>query len=150
MPIDNNIRNLLGASAEFKALRDKTQRLRALQQVYIETAPVEVATASRVGYIRADTLYVFADNSAVAAKLRQLLPRVLPKLRKLEPQVTGIQIHVQAGKNATKPITYAKKESLSIDNVELFEILAKSVLDPDLKSALFNFANHNRKIGRKP
>ncbi len=143
----SNIRGLIGASSEFKALRDKTQRLQALQQAYAGSTPVEhaeLAQASRVGYIRAGTLYVFADNSAVAAKLRQLLPRILPGVRKLESQVTGIQILVQAAKQESAQTTHAKKTALSPDNIELIEILAKSVPDPNLKSALTNFAKRSR------
>jgi len=140
-----NIRSLLGASNELKALRDKTQRLRALQQAYVGSTPAELAEASRVGYVRASTLWVFADNSAVAAKLRQLLPRVLPVIQKLEPEITGIQIQVQAEKGEISPAHHAKKEMLSLDNIELIEILAKSVPDPDLKSALADFAARNRK-----
>ena len=140
-----NIRSLLGASSDFKALRDKTQRLQALQQAYATSTPVELAEASRVGYVRANTLYIFASNSAVAAKLRQLLPRVLPVIRKLEPEVTGIQITVQAAMGEPMPTSHAKKSSLSLDNIELLEILAKSVPDAHLKSALTNFAARNRK-----
>jgi hypothetical protein len=140
-----NIRSLLGASNEFKALRDKTQHLRALQQAYVGSTPAELAEASRVGYVRASTLWIFADNSAVASKLRQMLPRVLPVIQKLEPEITGIQIQVQAEKGEISPSHHAKKETLSLDNIELIEILAKSVPDPDLKSALTQFAARNRK-----
>jgi len=140
-----NIRSLLGASNEFKALRDKTQRLRALQQAYVGSTPVELAEASRVGYVRASTLWIFTDNSAVAAKLRQMLPRVLPVIQKLEPEITGIQIQVQAEKGEISPVHHAKKAMLSLDNIELIEILAKSVPDPDLKSALTQLAARNRK-----
>ena len=144
MPV-TNIRGLLGSSAEFKALRDKTQRLLLLQQAYAGSAPVELAKASRVGYIRAGTLYILADNAAVASKLRQLLPRILPEVRKLEAQVTRIQIHVQAGKGELAPASQRVKKPLSIENIELFETLARSVLDPELKSVLTDFAKHRRK-----
>ena len=140
-----NIRRLLGASSEFKALRDKTQHLQTLQQVYAGSAPVELAKASRVGYLRAGTLYILADNAAVASKLRQLLPRILPEVRKLEAQVTRIQIQVQAGKGESAPPVHVKKETLSIDNIELFESLARAVENPSLKSALTEFAQHRRK-----
>ena len=142
----HNIRSLLGDSAQFETLLDNMRRLQALQQAYVGSIPVELATASRVGYIRANTLYVIADNSAVAAKLRQLAPRAVPVVQKLRPEITGIQILTQAKKDSGIPPAHAKKEPLSIDNIELFEILAKSVTDPQLKSALTRFAQRAQRL----
>lgn len=146
MPVQD-IRKLLGACRELQALRHTTQRLEALQRAYIHFAPGELASASRVGYYRAATLYVIADNTAVAAKLRHMLPRLLPVVRKLEPQVTGIRIEVQVKKPSPQRTAQTKKPSLTIDNIEQFETLSQRVPDPALKSALASFARKRKTPG---
>jgi hypothetical protein len=140
MPL-RDIRNLLGASSELAALREKTQRLLALQRAYVDCTPVELADitkASRVGYLKAGTLYLLADNAAVAAKLRQLLPRLLPIFRKLEGEITGIHVDVQPKSPPISSATSMKKDGLPIDYIEQLELSAKSIANPSLKSAVTN------------
>jgi hypothetical protein len=147
MPI-RDIRNLLGASSELAALRDKTQRLLALQRAYVDCTPGELADlakASRVGYLKAGTLYLLADNTSVAAKLRQLLPRLLPVFRKLEAEVTGIRVDVQPKSPPILPSASLKKDGLSIDYIKQFEESAKTITNPDLKLAVTNLLRNRAK-----
>ena len=147
MPL-RDIRNLLGASGELAALRDKTQRLLALQRAYVDCAPVELAKltkASRVGYLKAGTLYLLADNTTVAAKLRQLLPRLLPIFRKLEAEVTGIRVDVQPKSPLNPPPKRLKKVYLSVDYIDKFEDVSKTIVNPDLKLAVINLVRHRAK-----
>ena len=126
MPL-RDIRHLIGASAELEAVRKKAQRQATLQKAYVDYTPVELAEltrASRVGYIKAGTLYLLADHAAAAAKLRQLLPRLLPQFSKLEPEVTGIKVAVQVGDAARLLRTNIKKKSLPIDSIQYFEKLS--------------------------
>lgn len=138
MPI-LNIRKLLTDSAELSALHKNTRRLLMLQKAYVDFTPVELASASRVGYRRADTLYLLADNAAVAAKLKQLLPRLLPKFQKLEPQVTVIRVELQVKTRGGAPAGRSRDAALSLENIKHFEDLAKQVSDPRLRSALAGF-----------
>jgi hypothetical protein len=147
MPL-RDIRNLLGASSELAALREKTQRLQALQRAYVDSTPVELAEltkASRVGYLKAGTLYLLADNATVAAKLRQLLPRLLPLFRKLEAEVTGIRVDVQPKSPAVLPSVEAKSDRLPIDYIEQLDKAAKTITSPDLKLAVTNLLRHRTK-----
>ena len=147
MPL-RDIRNLLGASSELAALREKTQRLLALQRAYIDCTPVELAEitkASRVGYLKAGTLYLLADNAAIAAKLRQLLPRLLPVFRKLEAEVTGIRVDVQPKSPPTGPSASSNKNELPIDYIKQFEEAAKTISNPDLKLAVTNLMRNRLK-----
>ncbi|MEQ1773250.1 MAG: DciA family protein [Burkholderiales bacterium] len=149
MPL-RDIRNLLGASSELAALREKTQRLLALQRAYVDCTPVELADlikASRVGYLKAGTLYLLADSATVAAKLRQLLPRLLPVFRKLEAEVTGIHVDVQPKSPANSPATSLKEDELPIDYIEQLDGIAKTISNPDLKLAVTNLM---RNRVRKP
>ena len=140
MPL-RDIRNLLGASNELAALRKKTQRLLALQRAYVDCTPVEHAEltkASRVGYLKAGTLYLLADNATVAAKLRQLLPRLLPLFQKLETEVTGIHVDVQPKSLPISPAETLKEGVLPIDYIEQLESATKTISSPDLKLAVTN------------
>lgn len=147
MPL-RDIRNLLSASGELAALRDKTQRLVALQRAYVDCTPVELAEliqASRVGYFQAGTLYLLADNTSVAAKLRQLLPRLLPLFQKLEPQVTGIRVDVQPKSPAAASSTRTKKGTLPVDYIEKYNVIAEKIVDPNLKLAVTNLMRNRAK-----
>ncbi len=152
MPL-HDIRHLIGASSELDAVRKKAQRQAILQQAYMDYfgyAPVEFASlskASRVGYIKAGTLYLLADQAAVAAKLRQLLPRLLPLFSKLEAEVTVIKVELQVNFPQQKPVARVKKNMLTIDSIEQFSKLSKAVRDPSLKLALTNLVNNRTKSG---
>ena len=147
MPL-RDIRKLIGASAELAAVRKQAQRRAALQQALVESTPVELADlikASRVGYIKAGTLYLMADHAAAAAKLRQLLPRLLPVFRKLEREITAIRVEVQVTGLASSVVRKPQKKSLPIDSIDKFESLADVVRDPALKSAITNLVLKRRR-----
>jgi hypothetical protein len=140
MPL-RDIRQLIGASAELDSVRKNAQRLTALQKAFVDYTPVELAEltkASRVGYIKAGTLYLWADHAAVAAKLRQLLPRLLPRFSKLDAEVTGIKVVVQVKSSPQNPQRNVQKNQLPIDSVQHFERLSHTVKDPALRSAIAN------------
>ncbi len=147
MPL-RDIRQLIGASNELDTVRKKTQRQAVLQQAYVDHTPVELAyltKASRVGYIKAGTLYLLTDQAAIAAKLRQLLPRLLPILSKLDGEVTGIKVELQVNSLQMNPPPRLKKNILPVDYIEQFEKLSKTVRDPSLKLALTNLVNKRSK-----
>ena len=129
MPL-RDIRQLIGTSSELEAVRKNAQRQAALQQAYVDYTPVELAyltKASRVGYIKAGTLYLLTDQVAVAAKLRQLLPRLLPILSKLDAEVTGIKVELQVNSPRQKLRDKVKKSTLSVDSIEKFRNLSQIV-----------------------
>ena len=130
------IGDLLTATEELKALSALTRRLRDLQTLYFRSAPRELAGSSRVKSYRAGTLYVAANNAAVAAKLKQLAPTVLASLRKTEAEITGIRIEVQVSGARSEGRERPRKKLLTPDAVQEFHALANRVSDGSLKSAL--------------
>ena len=145
MPL-HTIGKLLGATDELKALQARTRQLLELQTLYLGSAPRELATSSRVKGYRAGTLFVSTDNAAVAAKLKQLAPRILASVQKFETQVTSIRIEVQV--TGLQRTYKSMKTSLTHEAIEEFDALSKRVTDPDLKSALANLVNHHAKAPR--
>jgi hypothetical protein len=143
MPL-NTLGTLLGATEELRALQARVRRLRQLQTLYFMAAPRELASSSRVKSYRAGTLFVGADNAAVAAKLKQLAPRLLASLRRMESEITKIRIEVQVSGRAPERAYVSRKSSLSPDTATKFHALAAQVSDPGLKSALERFARRHR------
>lgn len=140
MPL-RDIRQLIVATSELEAIRKNARKHAALQQAFVDYTPAEHAyltQSSRVGYIKAGTLYLFADHAAVAAKLRQLLPRLLPIFSKLEAQVTGIKVELQVNSPQPKAANRIKKNLLTVDCIEQFNDLSQTVRDPELKVAITN------------
>lgn len=147
MPL-RDIRKLISASSELEAVRNQARRQAVLQQAYIDYTPVEFAyltKASRVGYIKAGTLYLLTEQATVAAKLRQLLPRLLPIFRNLDAEVTGIKVVLQVNYPQQNCVDRAKKTSLSVDSIYKFKVLSKKIRDPDLKLAITNLVNSRTK-----
>jgi hypothetical protein len=137
---------LLG-TADFKPLVEKARRLNELQEWYAGCAPPQLAPASRVTAYRSGTLFLTADNAAVATKLRQLAPRLLKKLNEQEPQVTAIRIQVQPT-NPPRPEHLPHPHGLPADALRHFQTLASHVANPPLKRALDNLVRHHRRRRR--
>jgi hypothetical protein len=91
---------LLNSLNDFEAISMRVKRTAALQRAYLEAAPGEVTRSSRVGAETQGTLVLLADNGAVAARLRQLTPRLLAVIRRRWPEVTSIRIEVQVVRNS--------------------------------------------------
>jgi hypothetical protein len=144
MPL-HTIGKLLSATDELKALQARTRQLLELQTLYLGSAPRELASSSRVKGYRAGTLFVSADNAAIAAKLKQLAQRLLASVQKFEMQVTSIRIEVQV--TGSQRTYKSIKTSLTPEAVEEFDALSKRVTNLDLKSALSNLVNRHSKPG---
>ena len=126
---------LLGAG-ELQALSRKARRLMELQQVFLDSAPPSLSRASRVKDYRMGTLFLSAENAAVAMKLRQLAPSLLLKIRKREAEITGIKIAVQVKEVTDPPQSKPEKRGLSAENVGVFRKLSDALPQSELKSAL--------------
>lgn len=145
MPL-HTIGKLLGATDELKALSAGMRRLRELQTLYAGSAPRELAQASRVKNLKAGTLFVSADNAAVAAKLKQLAPTLLALIRKTESEITGLRIEVQVSGAARARVPESQKKPLGPDAIQKFDELANRVENDGLKTALANLVRrHKRK-----
>ena len=133
-------------STGLSTLTRTMQQLATLQQLYVACTPAELALVSRVVNNRNGELVITADNSAIAAKLRQLAPRLLKNLQKQSGEVTGIRIEVQVTNTAAPELgTQSRKTTLPIDLIEDFENLARRVKDPGLRAALTRFTAKRHK-----
>jgi hypothetical protein len=110
MPV-RKISEILGAENALGNLAAASRRVEQLQRIYVEAVPADLSRASRVGWARAGVVSVIANNGAVAAKLRQLKPRILAGFMRHGLEFNSMRIEVQVdagvaerGARAPKPL----------------------------------------------
>jgi len=130
------IGDVIANSGNLTALARHARRLIDLQQLLLEATPSELAAASRVTDLKAGTLVVLADNAAVAAKLRQLAPRLLKHVQKQQLEVTGIRVDVQVKTHKIKAEDEVTKRPLPPEAIQELEGLAETLAPSPLKNAL--------------
>jgi hypothetical protein len=130
---------VLQASNGLRVLAHETQRLADLTLIASRVLPGTIASAVRAGYFRAGALFLLAENAAVAAKIKQLAPRLLASYRRSGWQVTEIRVGVQVdGTEARSP---SRKPSLSTRAAKDLRQLASTISDPALRRALDRLAS---------
>lgn len=135
MPVQK-IGDVIARSGDLKALARHARRLSDLQQLLLEATPPELAAATRVTDLKAGTLMVLADNPAVAAKLRQLAPRLLKHVQKQQAEITGIRVGVQVKTHKIKAEDEVTRRPLPPEAIKDLEGLAEALPPSFLKSAL--------------
>ncbi|HSF22274.1 MAG TPA: DciA family protein [Burkholderiales bacterium] len=135
MPVQK-IGDVIARSGGLEALARHARRLSDLQMLLLEATPSELAAATRVTDLKAGTLVVLADNPAVAAKLRQLAPRLLKHVQKQQPQITGIRVGVQVKTHKINAEHEVTKRPLPPEAIKDLGELAEALPPSSLKSAL--------------
>lgn len=120
-------------------LRDLNREIRkqlALQTVLVEILPAELRQS--VTAVASDTgeLVLLADNGTVAAKLRQLAPRILNHFRQRGTEANGIRVQTQVSIRH-KPLPQ-KQISLGKNARQALLQLSSSLKDSPLKAAIEN------------
>ena len=90
----------LRLAPEHQRLFSYTEKLTAMQQVFMKIAPPQLAQHCALGALVQGDLTIYARSGAIAAKLRQMLPSLLLKFRARGYEVTAIRIAVQANYNS--------------------------------------------------
>ncbi|HKA39724.1 MAG TPA: DUF721 domain-containing protein [Burkholderiales bacterium] len=142
------IDELLARSGELRALSIQARRLAELQQVLHEAVPSSLVHSARVSTFRAGRLVVLADNAAVAAKLKQLAPRLLRHLQERGNQVTGIQVDVQVAAPQRASNTASSERDLSLTALRSLEGLAGTMKESPLKGALDRMVQRRKRATR--
>lgn len=136
--VTQRLGSYFGGSLELRQLSARAGKLLALQRLYEQVAPPSLGRSSRVLQLEQKTLLLAADNSAIAAKLRQLVPTLIQQLRDKGCEVTGIQVRVQVivptAKRRRTPAILGPKGRQQL--TELSEELADSPLKRALQRLL--------------
>ena len=131
--------DILGATDELGSIAVASRRVAQMQRVYLEAVPRDLSNSSRIGWARGAVLTVCADNGAVAAKLRQLGPRILNRLRQSGFEFNAMRIDVQVG-NSARSTLYSPHKSLSKNALSAIENTLTRIEDSPLKNALTRLA----------
>lgn len=134
----------IGTAPALNKLAGEVRRLDAVQQVVLNTVPAPLFQACRAGVPRAGVLILWAENGAVATKLKQLTPRLLTSFRKERIEVTAIQIRVQAGAGA-RPRQPRPQRILSLESIGYLKNLGGGLEDSALKQAVLRLAGRRER-----
>jgi hypothetical protein len=99
----------LRLTSEHQRLFSYTDKLTAMQQVFMKIAPPQLAQRCALGAFVEGDLTIYAGSGAIAAKLRQMLPSLLLKFRARGYEVTAIRVAVQANYNSITDTARAVK-----------------------------------------
>ena len=139
MPVQK-IGDVIANSGNLRSLARDARRLEDLQHLLFDAVPPALAAASRVSNYKSGLLVISADNAAVAAKLRQLAPRLLSHLGKAEIQVTGIRVDVQVKAHKIKGEEEVTGRGLPSDAIQKFSGLAERLPPSPLRTAVMKLA----------
>jgi len=127
-------------------LAAEAKRLQALSHVWEAIAPNGLARFSRVGPVKDRILTLYADNGAVAAKLKQQLPRFLLNFRQRGHDLTAIQVVVQVTPPSRKQENPHPKKPISPTAIASLEELEHDLAPSPLKQALTHLIQHQQHL----
>ncbi len=130
-----NLRAYLDSAVGIAGLLPQAERLIELRRIYSKLVPQQLLRSSSIGNYKQQKVVIFAENSAIAAKLRLLSPRLVSDFSKSGVEVTGIRIEVQP-RQAAQPEAKPKLARLSQAGAECLEALAARLPDSQLKQAV--------------
>jgi hypothetical protein len=135
----------LRLSPEHQRLFSYMDELAAMHQAFVKIAPPQLTQSCALGGFSGGNLTICADNSAIAAKLRQTLPSLLLKFHAVGYEVTAIRITVQANyrNNRGYGITH-RKPGIGQAGMESLNGLAAGLPQSPLKTAVESLLKKQR------
>ena len=131
-----NLRAYLDSAVGIAGLLPQAERLIELRRIYSKLVPQQLLRSSSIGNYKQQKVVIFAENNAIAAKLRLLSPRLVNDFSKSGAEVTGIRIEVQPRQSTQQQEAKPKLARLSQAGAECLEALAARLPDSDLKQAV--------------
>jgi hypothetical protein len=134
-----NLRNYLEAGIQ--SLMPQAQRLLELRRILAGTLPPNLQRSCTIANYMQGKVVIFAENSAVAAKLKLMLPDLRDHFVKRAIEVTGIDIQVQP----KEPVqTVEKSAELSDGALNSLSQLETQLPDSKLKSVISGLLARHR------
>ena len=101
-PGSKPIRALLRENETLLPFHQRLNQISGLQKTFVDALPPGLSDSCRIATVEGSTIIVATANGAVAAKLKQILPRLLERFsetisenKKQYQEVTGISVIVQ-------------------------------------------------------
>ena len=135
-----SIADFLDADTNLARLSAHAGRLLKLQRIFERAAPAALAQHGRVANMKLGKVVIHAANSAVAAKIRQLTPRLTESFRQSGVDVNEIQVKVQPGSAPAPVAKHSSPAEIGLAAKQGLTSLAQSLpSDSPLKAALERF-----------
>ena len=106
-----SLQEFLASGDSLARLSAHAQRLLQFQRLLEAALPEALRPHARVANFRLGKLFIHAANSAVAAKIRQLGPRLASDLSNRDAKLTQIEVRVQA-RNRSSALVPKERPSL--------------------------------------
>jgi hypothetical protein len=136
----------LRLAPEHQRLFSYTEKLTAMQQVFMKIAPPQLAQHCALGALVEGDLTIYARSGAIAAKLRQMLPSLLLKFRARGYEVTAIRIAVQANYNSiTNTEKVVKRLEIGQAGLESLSDLVSALPASPLRTAVAHLLKRQAK-----
>ncbi|WP_220636002.1 DciA family protein [Georgfuchsia toluolica] len=136
-----NIADFLNADSNLARLSAHAGKLLNLQRIFERAAPAALAQHGRVANMKLGKVVIHATNSAVAAKIRQLTPRLTESFRQSGVDVNEIQVKVQPGIASDSGRKQESPADIGIATKQGLTSLAQSLpQESPLRTALERFA----------
>jgi hypothetical protein len=132
--VSKPLKALLKNHKELGLVLAQARALSDLQLHFTAVCPPDLAPSVQVLALRAGSIIVAASNSAIAAKLRQIAPELVPKLRNRGCEVSGIRVKVQVSFEPPPPEKTAHK--LSVTAHRALQDLSSSLGDSPLRHSV--------------
>ncbi len=124
-----------------QSLMPQARRLLELRHILTACLPQNLRRSCTIANYMQGKVVIFAENSAVAAKLKLLVPELRDRFGQKAIEVTGIDIQVQP-KQALKATE--KTAELSSGAVDSLTELEQQLPDSELKSAVTTLLERHR------
>jgi hypothetical protein len=116
------------------SLMPQAQRLMELRRIAAGALPGNLLRSCSIANYKQGKVVIFAENSAVAAKLKLLAPTLRDHFLKSAIEITGIDVEVQPTNPVPEPP--AKHTHLSSGAAQALAELADQLPDSKLKSSI--------------
>jgi hypothetical protein len=134
-----NLRAYLDSATGIAALLPQAERLIELRRIYAQIMPQQLLRSSSIVNYKQESVVIFAENNAIAAKIKLLSPRLVNDFSKRGMQVTGIRLEVQPRETPAAEVAQ-KHAKLSPAGAESLVALAARLPDSKLKQVLAGLA----------
>ncbi len=141
------VTDVLRRTDAFAALRAGVEQVASLQRDLRALLPDYLANHVNPGSIKDGTLTLFAAHNALAARLRQVAPRLVADLQARGWSVANLKVRVQP-KDAPEPVR-VKQARMSPAGADALRELADTLPPSPLQSALEKMAARHTKAPRK-
>jgi hypothetical protein len=89
------IKSIISEGCQLEPLLAYAETLNELHKLFVGICPQNLSGSTRVLGLKSGILTVSAKNPIFAAKLRQIVPTLIPQLRNAGCEVSGIRVKVQ-------------------------------------------------------